>query len=306
MTSAPISLYLELEPDQIADLEVVANASLAFVKALREVAYQIDPSLEIRVEIDSGTKGSLSINARIRALQQKYLNRNVLLGVTGVLLVYFKEEIRDHVVDKALDAIFPGFVEEHFSDRQKQEIKTIIDDSLKKNIGRKEAGKVYQELEKDPAVKGVGATTVPSTKPDNIVPRAEFSRRAAEAPPVETTVRKRDSNPTVTVTLIKPVLEHSKRSWRLKSASGEFGAVMEDTEFLDDVLSEKIRIPMIEGIQLTVTLHVEEELGPQGVWEITSRKITKVHGFERAPTQQMLKLIPQLRPSVNDDEKDEH
>jgi hypothetical protein len=36
---APISLYLELEPETAADLEVVARATLAFSAAVKELAY---------------------------------------------------------------------------------------------------------------------------------------------------------------------------------------------------------------------------------------------------------------------------
>jgi hypothetical protein len=77
MTSAPLSLYLDLEPGQTADLEVVAKASLAFVAALKEIAFQIDPLLEIRVELDSGTKGSPSLNARLKSARERYLTREV-------------------------------------------------------------------------------------------------------------------------------------------------------------------------------------------------------------------------------------
>lgn len=306
MAEAPVSLYLELEPGQIADLEVVAKASLAFAAAIKEIAYHLDPLLEVRVELDSSTKGSLSINARIKGFKAKYLNRNVILGVAVVVLIYFKDEIRDHVVDKALDEIIPGFSDEKFSPAEKKEIGEIMDEALKKNLGRRETSQVYRELERDKAVKGVGVTTVPATKPKDIVPRSEFRRRSGDAPPVETEVRKRHSEPRATVTLIKPVLEHSRRSWRLKISDDEFGAIMEDDEFVDDLLSEKIRIPMVEGIQLDVTFSVDEEMTPQGVWEIKSRKIIKVHGQSRAPSQPSLDLPPQLRPVMPSDEDDEH
>lgn len=56
----PINLYLDIEPGQVADIEVVARAALAFSKTIKEVVFVLDPSLEIRVEIASGTPGSLS------------------------------------------------------------------------------------------------------------------------------------------------------------------------------------------------------------------------------------------------------
>ena len=56
MADTPISLYLELVPDQKADLEVVARAALAFDAAIKELAYIIDPGMEIKVELESGTE----------------------------------------------------------------------------------------------------------------------------------------------------------------------------------------------------------------------------------------------------------
>lgn len=305
MSSAPISLYLELEDGQIADLEVVAKASLAFVSAIKEIAFQVDPLLVVRVEIDSGTKGSLSINARIKTLKDKYLTRRNIVTVAAVVLVYFKDEVQEHVVGEILDEYIPSISEDRFSDAQRQELKDIVDGALERRIGKKEIGKVYQELEEDPAVKGVGATASPSKKPDSIVPREEFRYRSGESRVIETEVRKRTTEPRLTVTLVKPALEHRKRSWRLKSANGEFGAMMQDEDFLDGLLAERIQVPMIEGVQLDVTLKVEEELTPDGVWEIKSRKIVKVHGYSRPPSQTSLLPSPQLRPSVHDNEDDD-
>lgn len=306
MASAPVSLYLELKPGETADLEVVARASLALVAAIKDITYHLDPLSDVRVELQSGDEGSLELKAWVREKRQKYINPKTVLAATIVFALYFKDEVKEHIISKGLDYLFPGFVEESFSDAEKKELREIIDEALKKHLGHKEAAQVYRELDKDPAVSGVGATTKPGTKPASIVPKSDFKRRAGDAPVIESEVRKRESDPTFTVTLIKPVLEHSKRSWRLKAGDVEFGAVMQDQEFLDNVLSEKIKVPMVEGIQLNVTLHIEEEFTPLGVWEVKSRKITKVHSFNRAPSQPSLLSIPQLRASIQGDEDEDN
>ena len=66
-----LNLYLELEPGQLADLEVVARASISFVEAVREVAYIVDPSVTIRLELESGTEGSLSLNSVIKYIKKQ-------------------------------------------------------------------------------------------------------------------------------------------------------------------------------------------------------------------------------------------
>lgn len=302
MASAPVSLYLDLEDGQTADLEVVAKASLAAVAAIREIAFQIDPLLVVRVEIESGTKGSLSINAWIKSQKEKHLTKRNIATAALVFVVYFKDEIKDHVVGQLLDEYLPSISEEMFSDTQRREMAEVFDQALAKRVGKKEIEKVYQELEEDPAVKGVGAGTAPGKKPDGIVPRSDFKYRSGQVRVTETEVKKRVSEPRMTVTLVKPALEHRHRSWKLRGPHGEFGAVMHDEQFLDDLLYEKIRVPMIEGLQLDVTLKIEEEFTPEGVWETKSRKITKVHGHTRPPSQTSLLPDAQLRPSVNDNE----
>ena len=74
------SLYIELEPGTKADLETVSNSALAFVSAVRELAYILDPSLDLRVEFVSGTEGSFSLNAWLRSLNPKdLLSKKTLL-----------------------------------------------------------------------------------------------------------------------------------------------------------------------------------------------------------------------------------
>ena len=52
-----ISLYLELEPGKKADFEVVGRAAAAFAEAVKEIAYLLEPGLEIKLEFDSGKEG---------------------------------------------------------------------------------------------------------------------------------------------------------------------------------------------------------------------------------------------------------
>ena len=68
MTTTPLSLYLDLEKGATADLEVVSRAALAWSAAIKDLAFILDPSIEIRVEIASGTPGSFSLNSLIRTV----------------------------------------------------------------------------------------------------------------------------------------------------------------------------------------------------------------------------------------------
>jgi hypothetical protein len=86
LVEAPLSLYLDLKPGLKADLEVTARAALAFASAIREVAYVIDPALELRIELESGTDGSLCLNAILRAVRPKdlFTKRNLIAIASAV------------------------------------------------------------------------------------------------------------------------------------------------------------------------------------------------------------------------------
>ena len=55
----PLRLYYKLEPEQTADAEVISRASLAFVAGVKELAYILDPSLNVQVGIEGHQDGSL-------------------------------------------------------------------------------------------------------------------------------------------------------------------------------------------------------------------------------------------------------
>lgn len=102
-----ISLYVALEPGTKADLEVIARASLEFAATLREVAYVIDPSIDLRIEIESGTPGSLSLNSVLRFL--KVTDRKGRLNIKAIALgvgAFFFHESAVWQYNKILDHAF--------------------------------------------------------------------------------------------------------------------------------------------------------------------------------------------------------
>ena len=69
MSAEPISLYVDLHPGEAPDLEVVARAAIAWSEAIKEIAFLLDPSTEVRIELKSGTEGSLSLNGLLKAVR---------------------------------------------------------------------------------------------------------------------------------------------------------------------------------------------------------------------------------------------
>ncbi|MET4722024.1 hypothetical protein ABIF63_006130 [Bradyrhizobium japonicum] len=295
----PISLYLELEPKATADLEAVARATLSFAAAVKEVAYVLDPSLEVSLKFASGTEGSLSLNTILKTLKEKTTDPATLTAIGLVVLSWFGTDIRQYLMTQSLDAAFK--TEKKLSPEEIQQITQAVMKAIEGKVAERNVQQVYRELEKDPAVKGVGATPEPGSKPATIVPRSEFPRYTTPLEE-ESIVEKRTREEPERVTLISPVLLPGERRWRFSSHEGEFGAPIKDEMFLSDVLQGRHPIVMRTGIEMDVILQTKEDK-ENGVWVVKERNVLKVINTSPAPTQEELELPKAaIKPNDNQDE----
>ncbi len=285
-----ISLYLDLNQGQAADLEIVAKASLAFTAAIREIAHIVDPSIDIRLTLLTGTDGSLSLNSVIKGIK-KYNkpSRAVMKGLAIAALCWFTNDIRQYGVSKILDMYFSSDEGESLTDLEKQQIEKIVAEALKNTGVNAHVSEVFRELERDQAVRGVGASRTHGERPESIVPRSEFQKRAGIHGIVEETSTTRIRTADETVHLVSPVLLQSRRRWKFSFHEGEFGASIKDRRFLVKLLRGQISIPMIAGIEMDVKLETKEEKVGK-VWVINSRNILRVYRVRQLPLQKELPL----------------
>jgi hypothetical protein len=297
MAEATVSLYLELEEGAVADIEVVAKAALAFSKAVKDVAYIIDPSLELRVELASGTRGSLSLNSIFRNLKKANGETITLSAIGLVVLGWFGATVSDFGKDELKDIIKNLFhQEEQFTPAQQAQLKAIVTKAINEKAAAPHVQQVYRELERDPAIKGVGATPKAGDRPAVIVPRRQFAERAGERIVQEEANRRRTTTDRVHVALISPVLVPGDRKWRLQSAHGEFGASIKDKQFVDMALSGRLAIPLATGIEMDVQLETIEDF-KEGVWVVHDRNVLHVY-IDSLKTP----LVPLPLPFPNSDE----
>lgn len=279
--SQPVSLYLDVEPGQVADIEVVARAALAFSKTIKEIVFVLDPSLEIRVEIASGTPGSLSLDAVIRSLKEKAKARPILAATVVLLSGWFG----NYAFTEALDALRG---KDTLSAEEIDEIAAKVAQAIERRVAQEQVQSVYQELERDTRIKGVGVTTVVGSRPDDIVPREQFALRSDPTILTEvTTEARRSRKRRETVVIVRPVLLHGTRRWRFNSAEGEFGAQVKDETFLEKLLTGQLLLPMIGGVELDVLLETEEHF-IDGVWVPFEWTVWEVYGHKFPPRQTAL------------------
>jgi hypothetical protein len=285
-----LTLYLDLEPGAKPDLATVARAALAFDATVKEIAFVIDPSLSVRLELKSGTEGSLKLNSLLRAVKDR-ADARTLGTIAFVVLGWFASDIRSMITQNMVEDFIRGEETLQLSDEEVSRIAKSVVEALNGKVGKREVEKVYQELQRDERIRGVGVTTNPDKKPRIIVPRAEFDDRSRTGSEEIETLNKRTRTNSEMVTLISPVLLPGGRKWRFSAGQVEFGASVKDEDFLASLLSGRESVAMVAGITMSVTLETKEE-NVGGVWVVKERNILKVHGTKAVPIQQSFPLPP--------------
>jgi hypothetical protein len=283
-----ISLYLELEPGKKADFEVVGRAAAAFAEVVREIAFNLEPGLEIKLEFDSGTEGSISLNGILKSPADK---RAAVIAIAVVVGGWFVQDLRTYGVGKFMDAYLMPEQKNALSDDDIDRIAKRLKNVMDGKLAKEPAQQVYRELERDKAIKSVGTVTKVGTKPPNPVPREQFQTVAGVLPSVQTTPKKRKKTTRERLTLISPVLIEGKRHWRFQTGAGESGYAIDDEKFLKSLLSGKRKIPMKEGIQITALVDTFEENEGE-VWVIKDRRIVTVERVHRVVTHGDLFVAP--------------
>ncbi|TIT24452.1 MAG: hypothetical protein E5W70_03880 [Mesorhizobium sp.] len=268
-----LNLYLDLAPGELADLEVVAKASLAFANAVREIAYIVDPSLVIRLELESGTEGSLTLNSVVRFIKQQVsdpVTRKVI--ILGIVL-WFANETGSALLGVAINDLIAD--ETPISEEDAQRIAEKVQELLEKKVGAKPVQEVFKELQKDKSIKGVGVSTEKGARPRSVVPREQFSERSQgdedDAPDGEARTR----SERMILTLISPVLQNNRNKWRFLSKDGNIYAGIKDERFLNSILSGQADLKMRSGIILLADVEIIERK-KDGVWQIAERNISNV------------------------------
>lgn len=291
----PFSIYLKLEDGTRADFEVVAKSSLALISALRDLVDFADPMLDLKVTIQNGEEGSLRLNTFIktsfgadgeaRAKRQKMLNW-ILAGATYFIL----ETTAGHYLDKILDWIDQQVIESLDSGEDPDEVQQLADDcrkivegAMRNDVAARHVRRFFDELREDPNIAGVGVTLSHAQTPPVIVDRSEFLNRSTPAPePSEESRRERVER--VTVLLVQPRLLGDDKAWRFSISGIEFAAKVADRQFIDNTLSGKNTIPLVEGVYLDVDLRYDErKIGD--AWVIKSRVVQQVYGVQGGKTQ---------------------
>jgi hypothetical protein len=294
-TLETLTLYIDLAPDTKADLEVVARASLAFASAVRELSFVLDPSLGIRIELVSGTEGSLSLNSLLRFFGKPDATARQNIKVIALAMAtFFSVKTVEWTYERVLDHFIASEEQPSFSPEQIEQIIERTAATVARRVGAPQAERVYRELQTDPAVRGVTVAHGREVDRSNIVPRSEFGMRSGLIQQEMESATKRTRVEIVNLSLVSPVLlADTRRHWRFQSASGPLSAPVKDAQFLDDMINGRTAITLVSGIQMEVELRTVEEK-KDGVWHVKERAILHVRQI-RSPSQSSFKLVQPSR-----------
>lgn len=271
-----LNLYLDLEPGEFADLEVVARASLAFASAVREIAFVVDPSIVISLELESSTKGSLSINSVVRFIKQQVADPVTRKVILYTMVAWLTKEAGAALLNITIENIIRN--EPEISEQDATRIAEKVLELLNKQVAIRPVQELFREVEKDQSISGVGVGTAKGARPSSLVPRDQFAKRGRDATDTTDSDQIRFRRERSILTLISPVLQDNKNKWRFQSKDGTIYAGMKDESFLRELLSGRSDIKMRSGIRLIADMEIKERLD-NGVWTISERDVTRVLGI---------------------------
>ena len=283
----PLRLYFDIEAGQVADADVAARASLAFTSGVREISYILDPTFQLHLGIQGFSNGSLWHDFLAQSKGAIIEHRAQLIGLSLSAIIWIMlppaERIRDNLWGPILDRYLP-----EYTPAERAVERTKIQRVVAGDIAPQQRQAFYREAERDSAIMAVGAN-LERQRPALLVPRSEFSAQSGKG---QTTVEagERTSTRQITVTLISPVLEVGSRRWKFAAPSGEFGAPMKDTAFLQDLFAGNNGVAMRPGIEMDIELETKERQA-NGVWQIAERAVTKVYAY-RVPQPLQGLLFP--------------
>jgi hypothetical protein len=160
-----ITLYLGLKAGQRADFEVVGLSAAAFAETVKEIAFILEPGLEVRLEFDSGTEGSLKLKAIIKSLTTPESRRKALVTIVTTIGLTLVNDVRGYGVGKFLDHFLAPEQRKELSEEDVARVARAVIDINEGKIAKAPVQTMYKQLERDTNIESVGATTRPDDKP---------------------------------------------------------------------------------------------------------------------------------------------
>jgi len=284
MSEDDLSLYFKLKPNEKADLEVVAEAAIHWVAALRAAAQVLDPGSTVRVEVIDAQESSLKINTVLGWIEKKLerhekgLGRYPRLKKLAIALAIF-------VPTTGIPTYYFYFGDDpvlNLSEEDRKRLDELIEQTRKVPEVENRRSKFFRTLERDRSISDVGVTEGRDRPPAVLVPSKDFAIQSGLWA-IQEEQAERTLNPVLDVTLVAPQLVAKPRSWIFRPEGlPEFSAKMKDMKFLAALQQQYVKETLRIGIPMTIRLEVKEQKingewvvkkGGRSVVEVISPKV---------------------------------
>jgi hypothetical protein len=157
----------------------VGRTSAAFAELVKEVAFIIAPDVDVSLGFESGTEGSLKLNAWLKGATTTPGGRVGLLAIIVIVAGWLTGDLRQYGFNKFLDHYFAPEQRNQLSDEDVERIVARLRRVTEGKIAKPQAQEFYREVERNESILHVGTITKRDAKP--IEPfRANSSRSGPE------------------------------------------------------------------------------------------------------------------------------
>jgi hypothetical protein len=275
MAENAVSLYFKLEEGESADLEIIAEAAIAWVETLRATAQAVFPESDVKVDLVNVDQSSAIFNTLV-----DWFDRNADQIARG----YDRQPRgRKFVLALAVFTIttayptYDAYFGDDFTPEDRAMLKRIEEQTRNDPAVRTARSKFYRIVEREPVIEAVGIKEEPKADPIVLKDSRDFEHDDGLFT-VESDIPERVTQSVHEVVLVKPALVHTPRSWTFKpDGLPEFDAVMRDGKVLNAIQTRGFPEQMREGIRMTIRIETREVL-VDGQWKLVrgGRSIMRV------------------------------
>ncbi len=283
-----ISLYLDLKPNKIVDLEVAAMAAIEWSRAIKAAAKAADPASVFRVSLVAAEPGSSRWLAKIEKSAANQAAKDAKEGWENTpLILRLGVGLTVALAVTGIPTINFYMGSDGFSETELQQLEEIIQRVGDDPTVKAHQQQMFREVQRDPNIIGLGGGVPngPQWRPQTIIPSSLF----AEADGLFDQKEKQQHGErtlikTLDVILVAPTLENAQRSWtfRQEGIPGTFNAQMKDVRFLVALEKTGIQERLRSNIPMRIQLEIREVL-VGGEWKVKRRGRSVVEVLSPSP-----------------------
>lgn len=283
-----ISLYLDLKPNQIVDLEVAAKAAIEWARAVKAAAKAADPTNDYRVSLVAAEPGSSRWLARVEKSKVNQIAKDVKSGWEQLPVIMRMAVALMVVIPTTAKPTYDFyFGSDGFNETQLRQLEEIVEKIAADPTVRSHQQQMYREVQRDPNITalGGGVPDKPDWKPLAMIPANQFAE--AEGLFEQNGGKQggeRTLSKTLDVILVTPRLENAQRAWsfRQEGIPGTFNAEMKDAKFLAALEQSGIQERLRANIPMRIRLEIKEQQ-VNGEWRVKRRGRSVVEVLSPAP-----------------------